>query len=333
MFFALRCVAILCCFAFVHAGEVLQATLSNGMKYYLIPNLEKDPEICFVIKKPKDLMRMPVDIDIFNPLVRAHFSYSGLKTWPETIALSLFPFDPSGEEVSDFSELFRFDQITDAVWNELQEEYQDDKEDLNVGLFQKIVGDTQETDRVMSGDKEQLIQAYQSMIEPANMAIIVTGDFQAELLETNLESLFGKIASHGVSEVVHLTPKAVEFYMYLYVFEPSPKNYVLSDLLSLYYHERAVTVGELVTYNHIITTERICLSLDEAKFLRTKAQLESAYRTDDADDKTKAIRHFCSVLPEKVQLQHEDLILELQNVTLEDLKAFIDLYIKAHTSV
>lgn len=190
------------------AGEILQGTLKNGMRYYLWPDFSNDQlEIALVVKAPQEYPSFPSA----NPFSANDFWTNSFFEWRSTISLEYWLFhgvlrDSLRNGLVYFSECLKNEVFPNKVIQELREDYQEDMDEDQ--KFRKTYSELQAfliptyepgyLDSIFSKEDSLIHEIYHAFFEPCRMALIVTGSFDARGLERELEYLFGEISGDGI---------------------------------------------------------------------------------------------------------------------------------------
>lgn len=367
------------CFSFGFSTEIRQGTLKNGMRYYLWPDNTDEKSVCgqdnfysfkrydsitFVFKKKEHQILFPTlklleKRDFFDFIgYKAPFgsiSHECLGYW----SMSYFFYLSNCISLPNFSDFFNFENISDQSIYKIRKKYWKTRVKWNLGdeLSRLVYGyNIKELDFLFSGDNDAIKKACQSLIDPSQMAVIITGHFDSADLEKDLEVLFGDISGDEISgtpltfkhdgpiffskETSNLVDDIIDeeilpdrIYLYFYQFKPTIKNHVLNDLLfSMKFHIRkgfcdiySEKIGSIVQF---LSSEKICTSqFDKALFNQAKRKLEKAYRNDCTSKQDRCRDHFLSNVPDALEANHQNLLRELELVTLEEFCSFVEKYI------
>lgn len=220
---------------------------------------------------------------------------------------------------------------------------------------------------IFSRDDAFLGKIVHSFLEPSRMCLFIEGSFDSEIIKLELEKLFGGIQSSGIlidsfdykpQRPFAFTVKAPfiadmffcaeepdysegaeqliqETSFYYFDIKPSFKNAVLKDLLLLSLFGKdsksSITlqaIGELsprpvLPYLNELSEPQ----LDPILFAEFKKKLKEVYHDYKAPVASQCLLHFLSGISDQLLLNNQNLISELEQVTLEDLNNFIKQHI------
>lgn len=343
--------------SFCFSGELLQGTLSNGMRYYIATGYEEDDDffrdeasIKLVIKKPAQWEFMDFG-SVYGETIRYKTTYNSVSFSDHYIDLVDFK-----ESLETFQRIAANKSLPDEEIEAMQIAYEDDfyesKNDSVIvpdpyahKVMNLLFGSEINEQRHLFGqDKDEIKQTIKTLLQPCRMALIITGDCP-QLTAEELESLFGNIQNEGFREALSPTftdriaircqipdPGIISTsYRYYYQFAPNKNNYVLNDLFLIIGAfaagfieapvQEQMPLGYVGTYWPPSWPSNNPVLFDVAKTI-----LKNTYE-HPGDIEKRCEQHFLSGISDPFDPTNQDLLNELEPLTQEDLQLFIDQHI------
>ena len=263
-----------------------------------------------------------------------------------------------------FQSLLEKQPFPDSLIEELRMDYEEDKEEPVPTSIRRLFeilwnGDFEYIDHLFTQDNSTINQAYRSFFEPSRMAVIVEGPFDPLNVEAIFEDTLGKIVGDGIfpcplslrlekplafaAEVENKTDfsdldqdeeQAFErtdfIYLYYYPVAPTYREHVLNDLYfcTKYYEGSGIcdaVIGKLrpTVFFHSIKPITVS-SFDQFIFNMAKNRLKEHYHNSYISDVDKCLFHFLSTIPDKLELDNQNLLHELELVTFNEYCSFVE---------
>lgn len=338
------------------AGELVQGTLQNGIRYYLYSDpFEAKTAVAVVVKKPQQTPFLPLPglfVDTRDALFQAqltiHSIYYGYFEGEGCISVL--------QGLTHLANALKKDPFPQEVVDILRLDYQDelekmDEEDVkNAAITEFLFGfnPSHKADFFAKTD-EEIQNLCHAFFEPSRMAIIASGSFDVAEIENRLQGLFEDIQGDGllVDTFEPELPRPVaiafkqkndldqfldeadqEFNIYFYRFPPSFRNFVLNRLFFLTQFTSKTdrfwgASSELTPdFQFYFTGEIAHFEIDQRAFDRAKMKLKKKYQKDSSIMK-RCRDHFISGIAEDLKPANENFLSELENIQLEDLNTFI----------
>lgn len=263
-----------------------------------------------------------------------------------------------------FQRLLEKQPFSDSLIEELRMDYKEDQEEPVPAPAQKLFetlwdGDFEYVDRLFTKDNNAISQAYHSLFEPSRMAVIVEGSFDGLNVEEIFEGTFGRIigekmflsplgfkpkktlafaieAEGGVDffgldqDEEHVLERTDLVYLYCYPVAPTYREHVLNDLYfcTNFYEDSDIynaIIGKLRPTIFFPSIKPITISsLDPFIFNMAKDELKERYQCDHFSAADKCLYHFLSDIPDKLELDNQHLLHELELVTFSDYCSFVE---------
>lgn len=344
----------LCTFAF--SEEITQGRLKNGLCYYICPDhtLQK-VSLTLVVKKPKELLSLP----FCDPFYLKRFYSSTCVAEPQknTYEFSLSQFDLKGALLA-LSETIAKGTFSEKDIEEMREEYLEDQLLPKTGTFKELLfeGDEKYIAPFFEGEKP-FEELFETLFDPSQMALVITGNFDRLGMETLIENLFAdlpnrKMATSFIS-YKHLEPIAVtftnvsldEFYeidevseeetlsrdlnFYFYPLEASYRSHVLSDLFSFIAFEKQKS---LIRYSIGRLEDYFCFPFEEIpmkkpsmdQFEKMKKELRKFYEGKEISVEQRCVDHFVLGMKGDLKPENGNLLEALDSLSFESLNDFME---------
>lgn len=253
--------------SFGFSNEMLQGTLTNGIRYYIVPDSEENEEyryedtpswaksgtITLIVKKPANWRFIDFNLSIRNAIVYRE-TYNSL-----SISVDYIEPDHFKNQLDSFQTWLANKALPEETIEELQADFTDEYESFPddhptdpyaCKIMNLLFGCNLDTERYLFAQEKTIInKTVQNSFHPSCMALIISGTFPP-ITHEELEAQFGSIKNEGIC--VPLSPQftspmvircqnldsddfpsrasASNVYKYYYRFDPSYRNYVLNDL-------------------------------------------------------------------------------------------------------
>ncbi|MBX7067065.1 MAG: hypothetical protein K1X28_07530 [Parachlamydiales bacterium] len=328
------------------SGELIQGTLSNGIRYYIASDLPDDFDeaderfLYLVVKKPatweyvtnddSSYINADDDSDLFLKFTEDYSSVTVRCTGDQSL-----DFIENCLVNKTFPDWF-IEEMCDDI-----EEQDVDREDAYKTMNHIFGSHLEGYNELREQENDQIREAMKDLLQPSRAALIITGP-SPQISVEELEERFGK-----VEETIKIDPLTFQltspsvlradeddeyidsYYKYYYPFEPSIRNFIINDLFIL--------MGTGIGFARIPLDEWMpfgffgaywpiaCPNFYEnhVLFQIAKKSLNQLY-SEIESVADLCIKHFLSRVAGPLQLDPQFRLDELEKITAEDLKFFVE---------